>query len=212
MWMDDRVERRRPDRQKFVLRFLRRIAVAALVLAAALWTVPRGLVALGLLGPTAHDRIEEAARAIATARAYGDGHDLPPLRVAEQSVATARALAGQGKEREARREAERAMASAIEAQKMALVARTAVHQRAEAAYKDLERQINELEKLYEQVTSGMPKERTAPLLSVMKATRVTTGELFLAYEKQDFGTVVDGEHRARGALAAARATLESARK
>jgi hypothetical protein len=209
--MDERVERRRPDRHQFVLRFLRRIAVAALVLAAALWTVPRGLVALGLLGPTAHDRIEEAARAIAAARAYGSGSDPAPLKAAEQSVATARALANEGKEREARREAARATASAIEAQKMALVARTAVRQRAEAVYKDLERQINELEKLYERVTPGMSKEQTTPLLSLMKATRVATGELFLAYEKEDFGAVVDGERRAREAVEAARETLESAR-
>src|SRR5688500_3867146 len=105
--MDERVERRRPDRQQFVLRFLRRIAVLALVLAAALWAFPRALVELGFLGPTAHDRIDEAGRAIATARAYGGGPDLAPLQAAEARIASARALAAQGQERESRREAVR---------------------------------------------------------------------------------------------------------
>ena len=46
----------------------------------------------------------------------------------------------------------------------------------------------------------------------MKGTRQTTGLLFLAYEQQDYGTVVDGEPRARAAVDAARKTLEAARK
>jgi len=207
--MDERVERRRPDRQQFVLRFLRRIAVAALVLAVAVWAVPRALVEFGLLGPTAHDRIDEAGRAIATARAYGGTGELPALKAAEERVANARALAGQGKEREARREAARATAEAIEAQKMALVARTDVRLRAEAIYKDLEGQINDLEKLYEQVTPGRTKEQTAPLLSLMKATRVSTGAVFLAYEKEDFAAVLDGERRAREAVESAAKTLKA---
>src|SRR5687768_4321717 len=106
--MDERVERRRPDRHQFVLRFLRRIAILALGLAAVLWAAPRGLLELGVLGPTAHDRIDEAGRAIATARAYGGGAGLAPLKAAEDGIVAARALAEQGHERKARREAVRA--------------------------------------------------------------------------------------------------------
>jgi hypothetical protein len=210
--MDERVERRRPDREKFVLRFLRRIAVLALILSVALWAVPRLLVEFGALGPTAQDRIDEAVRAIATARAYGGGADLAPLKAAEDEVARARALAQQGRQREARHAAARATSSAIEAQKMALVGHTEVRKKAETVYNDLDRQINDLEKLYAAVTPGLEKEQTAQLLSLMKVTRQSTGLLFLAYEQQDYGTVVDGEPKAREAVQSARKTLESARR
>lgn len=209
--MDERVERRRPDRERFVLRFLRRIAALALVLSVALWGVPRLLVELGVLGPTAEERIDEAVRAIATARAYGGGAGLAPLRAAEDEVGRARSLAQQGKEREARHAAERATTSAIEAQKMALVAHTEVREKAEAVYNDLDRQINDLEKLYAAVTPGLEKEQVSQLLSLMKVTRQSTGLVFLAYEQQDYGTVVDREARARQAVDSARTVLESAR-
>src|SRR5688572_8237827 len=210
--MDERVERRRPDRQQFVLRFLRRIAILALVLAAALWAVPRALVEFGIVGPTAHDRIDEAGRAIATARAYGGGAELAPLKAAEDRIASARALAEQGREREARREAVRATRAAIEAQKLALVAQGEVRLRAEGIYSDLEREINELEKLYGQVAPALEREQTSQLLSLMKVTRQSTGLLFLAYEKKDFAAVIDAEPRAREAVQRARRTLESARR
>jgi hypothetical protein len=210
--MDERVERRRPDREKFVLRFLRRIAVMALVLSVALWAVPRLLVEFGVLGPTAQGRIDEAARAIAAARAYGGGPGLPPFKAAEDEVARARALVREGREREARRAALRATSSAIEAQKMALVAHTEVRQQAEVVYNDLDRQINDLEKLYAEVTPGLEKEQVAQLLSLMKVTRQSTGLLFLAYEQKDYGTVVDREQTARRAVESARRTLDSARR
>jgi hypothetical protein len=210
--MDDRVERRRPDRHQFALRLLRRMAGLALFLSIALWAVPRALVEFGVLGPTAHDRIDEAGRAIAAARAYGGSSGLAPLKAAEDDVARARALVQEGRDREARRAALRATDAAIEAQKMALVAHTEVRQQAEAVYNDLDRQINDLEKLYEQVTPGLQKEQTAQLLSLMKATRQSTGLLFLAYEQKDYGTVVDREAVARRAVETARGRLESARR
>ena len=210
--MDDHVERRRPDREKFVLRFLRRIAVLALVLSVALWAVPRLLVEFGVLGPTAEERIDEALRAIAAARAYGGGAGLTPLKAADDEVARARALAQQGREREARHAAMRATTSAIEAQKMALVAHTELRQKAEAVYNELDRQVNDLEKLYAEIAPGLEKEQRARLVSLMKATRQSTGLLFLAYEKQDYGAVVDGEPVARQAVQSARKILESARK
>jgi hypothetical protein len=210
--MDDRVERRRPDRHQFALRLLRRLAILLLVVAVALWGLPRLLVEFGVLGPTAEDRIGEARRAIATARAYGAVDALAPLKAAEDGVARAGTLVQQGKEREARRAAVEATASAIEAQKMALVAQTQVREKAEAVYNDLDRQINDLEKLYDAVVPGLEKQRTAELLTLMKVTRQSTGVLFLAYEKQDFAAVVEGEPRARQAVDSARKTLESARR
>jgi len=210
--MVEQVERRRPDRHQFALRFLRRIAVLALVLSAVLWAVPRLLVELGVLGPTAQQRIAEAGRAIATARAYGGGAGLAPLKAAEDGVASARALAEQGREREARRTAVRATTAAIEAQRMALVAHTEVRQQAETVYKNLDRQINDLEKLYASITPGLDKAQTSRLVSLMKVTRQSAGLVFLAYEQKDYGTVVDREPAARAAMESARKTLESARR
>jgi len=210
--MVEQVERRRPDRHQFALRFLRRIAVLALVLSAVLWAVPRLLVELGVLGPTAQQRIAEAGRAIATARAYGGGAGLAPLKAAEDGVASARALAEQGREREARRTAVRATTAAIEAQRMALVAHTEVRQQAETVYKNLDRQINDLEKLYASITPGLDKAQTSRLVSLMKVTRQSAGLVFLAYEQKDYGTVVDREPAARAAVESARKTLQSARR
>jgi hypothetical protein len=48
------------------------------------------------------------------------------------------------------------------------------------------------------------------LLSMMKATRVATGALFLAYEREDFPAVVEGEARARAAIAQMKQRLEAA--
>ena len=200
--MDERVERRRPDRHQFALRLLRRLAVLLLIVSVALWVVPRLLVEFGVLGPTAQERIAEAQRAIATARAYGGSEGLAPLRAAEEGIARAGVLAQQGHERDARRAAVLATSSAIEAQKMALVAQTEVRLKAETVY-------NDLEKLYAATAPGLEKQQTAQLVSLMKVTRRSTGILFLAYEKQDYGAVVEGEPRARQAVDSARKTLES---
>ena len=134
------------------------------------------------------------------------------MKAAEDEVARAHTLLQQGREREARHAAMRATTSAIEAQKMALVAHTEVRQKAETVYNDLDRQINDLEKLYTEITPGMEKEQLTQLLSLMKATRQSTGLVFLAYEQQDYGTVVDREPVARQAVQSARKTLDSARK
>ena len=192
-----------------MLRFLRRIAILALVLAGLLWAVPRLLVRAGVLGPTAAQEIDEAAAAIATARAYGStGGDA--LATAERRLAEARALAAGGDERDARRVASAATASAIDAQKAALVARTEMHQRAELVYKDLDRRINDLEKLYEKTTPGLEKARTDELLSRMKVTRQAAGAVFLAYEQKDYGAVMAGEDRARAVIEGTRSALQSA--
>ena len=83
---------------------------------------------------------------------------------------------------------------------------------AELVYNDLDRQVNELEKLYSSVTPGLPKSEVSEMLSLMKATRVVTGAVFLAHEREDFQGVVDGDAKAREAVAQMRARLEAARR
>jgi hypothetical protein len=79
-------------------------------------------------------------------------------------------------------------------------------------YNDLDRQINDLEKLYSAVTPGLEKEKVRELLGLMKATRQATGLVFLAHERKDFASVVANEPKARQVIAGTRATLESLRR
>jgi len=87
-----------------------------------------------------------------------------------------------------------------------------IRHQAEVIYGDLDRQVNEMEKLYSSVTPGLPKPQVSELLSSMKATRVVTGAVFLAYEREDYQGVVDGSARAREAIAQMRSRLEAARR
>ena len=209
--MEPPVERRRPDRQQFVLRLLRRLAALALLLAFAIWAAPRLLLEAGLVGPTTVQAVDEATRAVAIARTYGAGEDIAALRVAEAELAKARALAASGEDREAKRVARHAADAAIEAQKIVLVARSDRRLKAKSVYDDLDAEINALEKLYSDVAPALDKPRTAQLLSLMKATRASAGQLFLAYEQQDYDAVLEREERARDVVASTRRTLESAR-
>jgi hypothetical protein len=209
--MSSRVERRRPDRHLVALRLLRRIAILALVLSAVLWIVPRVLTELGVLGPTPQERAEEVERALAVARAYGAA-TLPDFKKAEQERDRVRELGRAGKRREARQAAEQAMALAAEAQKQALVRRASTQQQAEVVYNDLDRQVNDLEKMYNAVTPGLEKEQVGELLSLMKFTRQSAGTVFLAYENKDWDTVLKGEPHAREVIASTRKALRSARR
>ena len=209
--METRVERRRPDRHLVALRLLRGIAIAALVISAALWVVPPVLTELGLIGPRPEELIENADRAISVARTYGAA-SLPDFQKAEHERDRARELVRTGETREARKAAEKASEYATEAQKQALVRRSDVHQKAVVAYNDLDKQINDLEKLYSATTPGMEKAQVGQLLSLMKATRQSAGTVFLAYEKQDWNAVLGGEAHARDVIAGTRKALESARR
>jgi hypothetical protein len=205
-------ERRRPDRHLFVLHLLRRLTVLFLLAAAALLVVPRALVEMGILGPAPQEVLQGAERAVETARRFGAGPDLPAFQAAEAELARAREHVRGGAGREARKAAMNASSLAIDAQKQALVRKAETAARAEVIYNDLDREINDLEKLYSAVTPGLEKEKIRELLTLMKVTRSSTGVLFLAYEQKDFGSVVAGEPRARQAIAGTRRTLESHRK
>jgi len=209
--METRVERRRPDRHLVAVRLLRGIAIAALVSSVLLWVVPRVLIAMGVLGPTPEEYVDQADRAIQVARTYG-AESLPVFHKAQAERDQARALVARGQPREARRAAEQARADAVEAQKQALVRRSDAQQRAEIVYNDLDRQINDLEKLYGQVAPGLEKVQLGQLLSLMKATRQSAGVVFLAYEQQDWNGVLKGENHARDRIAIMKEALEKARR
>jgi hypothetical protein len=209
--MNSQVERRRPDRHLVALRLMRRIAVLALVLSAVLWLGPLALTEMGVLGPRPEECIATADRALAAARTYGAA-SIPVFQKAEHERDRARELARAGKARDARRAAEQATALATEAQKQALVRRSDAQKRAEVVYTDLDKQINDLEKLYSATAPGLEKEQVADLLSLMKITRQSAGVVFLAYEQKDWNGVLGGETRAREVIAGTRQALQSVQR
>jgi hypothetical protein len=206
------VERRRPDRRVFIILLLRRLTVYALVAAALIWVVPRVLVEFGVLGPSPDETIAAAERALEAARSYGATPDMPPFVAAQKELERARSLAAQNHGRDARHVSKHAQNLAIEAQRLALVRREERRHQAELIYNDLDRQVNELEKLYSSVTPGLEKTQVGELLSLMKATRVVTGTVFLAHEREDFEGVMEGETKARAAVTQMKSRLEAARR
>lgn len=206
------LERRRPDRRVFMILLLRRLAIYALAASVLIWVVPRLLVEFGAIGPSPDETIAAAERAVEAARTYGATPDIPPFAAAQKELERARALAAQNHGRDARHASKHAQDLAVEAQRQALVRREETRHHAELVYNDLDRQVNELEKLYSSVTPGLEKTQVGELLSLMKATRVVTGTVFLAYEREDFEGVVDGEIKARAAVAQMKSRLEAARR
>jgi hypothetical protein len=210
--MEAGVDRRRPDRRVFVIQLLRRLAVYALAASVAIWAVPRLLVEFGVIGPTPEETIATAERALEAARTYGATPDIQAFAAAQKELERARGLAAQGKGREARHASKQAQKLAVEAQRLALVRKDEVRHHADLIYNDLDRQINDLEKLYSAATPGLEKKQVGELLSLMKATRVATGAVFLAYEREDYPAVVDGEAKAHAAIAQMKSSLEAARR
>ena len=90
--MERPTERRSPERQPHTMALLRRLSVLALVLAGAILLAPRVLDYLGLIGPTAEDRIAEAERAVRTAESYGARADAPAMLAARKEIEEARRL------------------------------------------------------------------------------------------------------------------------
>jgi hypothetical protein len=206
------VDRRRPDRRGFVIQLLRRLAIYALAASALIWGVPKLLVEFGVLGPTLDDTIAAAGHALEAARTYGATPDIPAFAAAQKELARARALAAQKRVREARHASKRVRELAVEAQRLALVRRDEARHHAKLIYNDLDRQINDLEKLYSSITPHLDKSQVGELLTFMKVTRAATGTLFLAYEQEDFKSVVEGEAKAQTAIAQMRARIEAARR
>jgi len=212
MTVQSGVDRRRPDRRAFVILLLRRVAIYALTAAVLIWVVPRLLVEFGVVGPSPEETIATSERALEAARTYGATPDIPAFAAAEKELDRARSLAAQNHGREARHASKHAQQLAVEAQRQALVRRDETRHHAEHIYDDLDRQVNDLEKLYSSVTPSLDKKQVGELLSQMKATRVVTGAVFLAHEREDFQGVVDGEAKAHAAVAQMRSRLEAARR
>jgi len=204
------VERRRPDRRAFVILLLRRLTIYALAASALIWAAPRLLVEFGVVGPSPDETIAAAERALEAARTYGATPDMPSFVAAQKELERARALAARSHGRDARHASKHAQDLAVEAQRQALVRQDEARQHATVIYNDLDRQINDLEKLYSSVTPGLAKAEVGELLTLMKVTRASTGAVFLAYEQEDFKSVVAGEARARAAIAQMKARLEAA--
>jgi hypothetical protein len=209
--MEKTLERRDSQRHPFLLRLLRRLAAFALAMSVVVWAIPRVLVEFAIIGPDTLEYLQSAEQSIAAAQSYGAGPENAAFKAAQQHFAQAQALHRAGQGREARREAELAKESAVEAQRVALVRRTEIQQRAQAVYNDLDREIVDLEKLYSHATLGLDKQRTGDLLRLMKITRQSTGLLFLAYEQEDYQKVLEGEPKAREVIASTRKTLKATR-
>lgn len=208
----DRADRVDGAMRPLALHLLRRAALYAFLGAALLLVVPRFLIEFGIVGEEAAVAVERAGRAVEAARAYGANAEMAALRDADRRLQSARELLARGEEREARRAAAAAAAGAVEAQRAALVARQDEHRRAEAVVDDVERRLDDLEKSYGVVTTGLDKAAVAPLFSLMKAARAAGGGLTLAYEQGDYGRVLREEPAAMAVIESTTATLKSAKR
>ena len=186
---------------------LRRVAIYALLLAGALLAVPKALTELGLIGPSAEQGIDTASHSLLAARLYG-GEDTPAYAEAARELERARRLAHEGSERAARHAAERARRSAVAAQRAALVQRDDERRRAEAIVDDADKQLNELENLYEKVTPKLDKATVSRLLSQMKEARKAGGGLFLAFEQGNYAKVLSDKPAAQAVLTSMREALK----
>lgn len=191
---------------------VRRLSWFAVFLALVLLALPPLLTELGLWGPTAVDQITSAERSLATARVYGGSEEEAAYRTAAGAIAQARAFLGQGHDRQARRAAQTAMEHAVEAQRAALSGRETRRRQASLAALDIDRQMNDLEKLYSQVNTSDDKETSSALVSAMKEARRKGAGVLLAVEEGDYGRALGQEAAAREALDATRRRLESLRK
>jgi hypothetical protein len=189
---------------------LRRLAALALLAAAAMAVGPPLLRELGVLGGGPQAAADAAARAIEAARAYGARDADPPLAAALAEFARARQLLDRGERRGARKAAEAARERAVAAQRLGLARREEMRRRAEQVVLGIDRRVNDLEDLYEQVRSA-DRAAAGRLLGVMKEARAAGAALFLGYEQHSHERVVAEEAAALEVLEAARKQLEAAR-
>jgi hypothetical protein len=194
------------------LHLLRRLAFFALLAAVLLAFVPRLLMELGVVGEEAAVAVERAGRAVEAARTYGATPQMQAMRDAERQLQSARDLVARGSGREARHAAAAATTAAVEAQREALVAQQEQHRRAEAIVDDVEKRLDELEKSYGVITTGLDKATVAPLFSLMKTARAAGGGLTLAYEQGDYAKVLRDEPKAVHVIEDTRTTLHSAKR
>lgn len=191
---------------------IRRLSLLTLVLSLLLFTVPRALSELGLLGPGIDERINGAQRSLEVARVYGGGPGNAEFRSAEEELARARRLAQEGQSWSARQAVRHAAASAIEAQRVALSEREGLRQQAAIAASDIDRRLNELEDLYTQV-SHQPglADAEKTLLPMMKEARRAGATVLLAIEQAEYERALKLQPAANAVLDSSRKTLQSRR-
>jgi hypothetical protein len=193
-----------------LVQFLRRLAWTAVLLAVFLLVGPRLLRRFGLIGPGAPELVESAARSLQAAEAYGADEDLPSFRAAEQELARARRLLGEGHGRGARQAAIEASAHAIEAQRMALARAEAERRTAQAAVDDVDRRLTELEELYGRAVPRLDKAHLDPLLSLIKEARQIGAGLILDFEQKAYRRVVAEREPTISALDSVRERMRAA--
>jgi hypothetical protein len=190
---------------------LRRLALLALVAAAALAALPPALRELGM-GGGPQGAVDAAARGIDVARSYGARESDPPLAAALAELERARGLLARGQGRPARSAAHAARERAVEAQRAALARREDTRRRAQQVVLGIDKRISALEELYGQVTPGLDRPTVNRLLDVMKEARAAGAALFLAQQQGSHDKVVAEEAATVEVLEAARRQLEAARR
>jgi len=202
----------RPERKRIGLHLLKRLTIVAVALTVAALVVPTLLARFGLWGPSFPERLSEAERAVSAARHYGarEGDAAPDLAAALREIEHAQGLRKIGKHRQARLAASRALDHAIRAQRQALLAREAARRRAAGIVKDLDRGVEDLEKLYSDRAPGLDRPTTSRLFSQMKDARQAAATLVLAYQKGGYDEVIAGEAFAKKVLASTAEQLRAA--
>jgi hypothetical protein len=203
-------DRRSPERQPHTLQLLRRVAACAFAASLVILAAPRLLAYLGLIGPSAQDRIAEAEGMVRTAEAYGAAADAGAMAAAHHELESARRLAAAGRDRDAKRAARRAVARATEAQAAALVRAGQTERHAQEVVEDLDDQVNELENMYDQVSDKLSRADRSALLKQMRFARKSAAGVFLAHDEKRFADALAEERKARQALADTRAALQAA--
>ena len=200
----------RPERKRIGLHLLKRLTIVAVALTIAALVIPTVLARFGIWGPNFAERLSEAERAVGTARHYGARDDAPDLSAALLEIERAQGLRKIGHHRQARLAASRALEHAIRAQRQALLGREAARRRAAGIVKDLDRGVEDLEKLYSERVPGLDRSTTSRLFSQMKEARQAAATLVLAYQKGGYDEVIAGEALAKKVLASTAEQLRAA--
>lgn len=195
-----------------LVRAMRRATLYAGLLSIGLLLYFKVLPAAGLVGPSAQDEVEATGRALETARVYGAEAGMPAFDAAGVELAKARALLAGGHAFGARKAALEARTRAIAAQREALTRREDERRRAQQVVDEIDRLLIELEDAYKVAAAGKSKEETNRLLTVMKESRQAGAGPFLDFEQNQFRKVLAEGDAVKTQLAAAKVTLQAARK
>ena len=193
-----------------LVRFLRRLALGALLVTIGILFLPRALTELGLVGPGAEELIANAEAALEAARGYGARPDQPSLVEAKTELDGSRALLKAGRKRDARYAARRASEKAIRAQRDGLIQRDQDRRRAAAIVTEVDRRLNELETLYSRASKSVDPKLRGDLLALMKAARQAGSGVILVYERDDYDRVIAAEKDALATLEEIRLALRRA--